>query len=175
MVALMKVSRARVKRLHAGEKLDYREGEPIGLFDLRAFGDDRKAWIVALREIVAAGAGVVWIDRETGALGEECFEVKSAELYYRTLNANRRTRGLNDRRHAGVRDARMPADDAKMIWFDPELSRETAIERMTGWTKATAYVHFGSRTHGEHAKAMHDLVRAEKRRKRAASKQAKSK
>ena len=53
-----------------------RAGEVVGIFDLYAFGPDKRDWIARLRRIVALGAGVVIIDRETGERGLMRMEAK---------------------------------------------------------------------------------------------------
>jgi hypothetical protein len=140
-----------------------RAGEVVGIFDLYAFGPDKRDWIARLRRIVALGAGVVIIDRETGERGLMSMEASSAEIMRYTLDGRvRRGKKMAESRWKETQKQRMSDDEARLVWFDQTLSEKTALARMPGWTRATAMVRLGGRKRGEQAAQWAPVAAAEK-------------
>lgn len=143
-----------------------RRGEVVGIFDLRAWGPDRRDWMRALRAIIKDhGAGVVCIDRESGARGMECWDMAGAQLFHDALENKMRkvsARAMSDLRWRETQRGRMPDDEAKMIWFDQTLTEATALKRMPGWTRPTAMARLKGRRRGAEAEYWSPIAAAHK-------------
>lgn len=116
---------------------------------LRVLGDNRREIRAAVDAIKAKGATVR--DAETGrtaggddgvALMDEAIAKIAGE---RTIPSADRARELQK---IGVRKrlkGRMAKREAIVFWRDPKLTGPEALEKMDGWTQASAYRAFGKR------------------------------
>jgi hypothetical protein len=127
-----------------------RPGDRAAVADLRIFGS-RRALVAAVEEIEARQAKLVAIESDTAIDAPTLREVD------RTLTRWRGEAALKDRKRASamgkrgavarkrqIAEARLNDDAAWMVWKDKRYKDVAdALALMPGWTRTTAWRHFG--------------------------------
>lgn len=126
-----------------------RSGEIAGMLGgLRVIGDNRKTIVEGVAMVHAKSAAIV--DIETGQRSDR----DGAHMLDAALARIHGEKKIGDRasamgkkgakaKWARRRNARMPTNQARVLWFDKGISADEALASMTGWSKPAAFREFG--------------------------------
>jgi hypothetical protein len=121
--------------------------------DLRIFGS-RRQLVEAVKAVEAKGAKLVVVASGTELDTPTLYEIDRTLTRWRgeaAIKSRAQARKLGKRgaaaKAAKVEAGRMPKDEARAIWLDRKGYPDAwqALIYMTGWTRTTAWRHFGPR------------------------------
>lgn len=126
-----------------------RSGELGGMDGgLRVIGDTRKIMTEGVAMVHAKAAAIVDIGtgQRSDRDGVQMLDAALARIHGERKIGNRASEmGKKGAKNRWKRqhNARMPTNQARVLWFDKGISTAEALEDMTGWTKASAFREFG--------------------------------